>query len=171
LTLRRGLSTLARTLTIPLGVAASLGLIDALRSLPGPGLALVLPLRETGHDDRASLAVVIVVFALVFGLAAHVLDPPHERLFRPALLRTVAVLACTLALQAVSLQLVRQASLGFDWIGALGSPAPYVCALGALFGIAAFSSEPSSDRGMRPGHEEHPVEGPPETASLMRIGT
>ena len=32
------------------------GLTDPLRGLPGPGLALALPLREAGHDGRASPA-------------------------------------------------------------------------------------------------------------------
>jgi hypothetical protein len=168
--LRRGLSALARTLAIPLGVAAALGLIDALRSLPGPGIALALPLRETGHGDRASVVVVIGAFALVFGLIACVLDPRPRRARRAALVQAAAVLACALALQALSLQLVLQASFGFDWPGALDSVAPFACALGALCGIAAAGALPSSDRRISPGQEEHPVEGPPEATPLVRIG-
>jgi hypothetical protein len=171
MTARRSLAALGRALAIPLGVAAALGLVDALRSLPGPGIALALPLRETGHDDRASLAVVVAAFALVFGLAALALDPPRRRRKLAAPLRALIVLGSALALQAVSLQLVRQATLGFDWAGALGSPAPFVCAFGALCGIVAVELAPSSDRGRGAGHEEHPVEGPSPVPPLARIGT
>ena len=156
---RRGLHYLAEAIAVPAGLAASLGLIDALRSLPGPGLALALPLRETGHQDRASLAVVAMVFALVFGLAALELAPAPAHPLRGALVRATALLGCALVLQAVSLQLVRQASLGLDWSGALGSAAPFVCALGALLGGVAAGPLTSSDRWRRPGPKERPVEG------------
>ncbi|HET6172336.1 MAG TPA: hypothetical protein VFD90_07020 [Gaiellales bacterium] len=156
---RRGLRLLAEALAIPVGLVASLGLIDALRSLPGPGVALALPLRETGHADRASVVVVVLAFGLVFGLAALALEPARTHLLRTALLRTGALLACALTLQAVSLQLVLQASLGLDWRGALGSPAPFVCALGALAGIAFAVWAASSDRWRRPGPKERPVVG------------
>jgi hypothetical protein len=156
---RRGLRLLAETIAVPAGLLVSLGLIDALRSLPGPRLALALPLRETGHQDRASVAVVAAVFAVVFGLAAVTLEPARAARLRTALLRSTALLACALVLQAVSLQLVRQASLGLDWSGALGSPAPYVCALAALLGIAGAGWAASSDRWRRPGPQERPVEG------------
>jgi hypothetical protein len=62
-------------------------------------------------------------------------------------------------LQAVSLQLVRQASLGLDWSAALGSAAPWVCALAALLGSALAGRAASSDRWRRPGPKERPVEG------------
>jgi hypothetical protein len=167
---RRGLRLLAEAIAIPVGLASSLGLIDALRSLPGPGLALALPLRETGHDDRASGAVVAVVFALVFGLAARTLEPARDHPLRTALARSAALLVCALALQAVSLQLVRQASLGFDWSGALGSPAPFVCALGALLGIMAAGPAASSDRWRSPGPAERPVEGGSGAFPAGKIG-
>jgi hypothetical protein len=167
---RRGLRLLAEAIAIPIGLATSLGLIDALRSLPGPGLALALPLRETGHDDRASVVVVGVVFALVFGLAALALGPARDHRLRTALARTTALLVCALALQAVSLQLVRQASLGIDWSGALGSPAPFVCALGALLGITAAVPAASSDRWRSPGPVERPVEGGSGAHAAGKIG-
>ncbi len=170
MSLRRTLAALGRALAIPLGVAASLGLVDALRSFPGPGIALALPLRETGHDDRASIVVAVAAFALVFGLAELVLDRPRGRPGLTLPLRALAILACALALQAMSLQLVRQATLGFDWSGALGSPAPFVCAFGALCGIAAVRAARSSDRGSRAGQDEHPVEGPSAVPPLARIG-
>jgi hypothetical protein len=168
---RRGLAIVARALAIPVGVAASLGLIDALRSLPGPALALALPLRETGHQDRASIAVVAGAFVVVFGLTALALGPRREHPLRTALLCATAVLACELALQAVSLELVRQASLGLDWAGALASPAPLVCALGALLGSATVGLTTSSDRRMRPGRKERPVEGGSGALPLAKIGS
>ena len=170
MTPRRTFAALGRALAIPFCVAASLGLIDALRTLPGPGIALALPLRETGHADRASLIVVVAAFALVFGLAARALDPPRRRPWLAALIQALAVLGCALALQAVSLQLVRQATFGFDWNGAVGSPVPFVCAFAALCGIAAAGSVPSSDRRIHAGHDEHPVEGPSPAPPLARIG-
>jgi hypothetical protein len=88
-----------------------------------------------------------------------------------ALVRSAGVLACALTLQAVSLQLVRQASLGLDWSGALASPAPYVCALGAFVGSAAAGRVGSSDRRMRPGPQQRPVDGRSDAPSLAKIGS
>ena len=155
---------------IPIGLLASIGLIDALRRLPGPSLALALPLRETGHDDRASFVVVAGVSAVVFGLAGLALGSARRRPLRAALLRSAAVLGAALCLQAVSLQLVRQASLGLDWAGALRSPAPFTCALGVLLGIWAAGSVSSSDRRIRPGPKERPVEGRAGTSPAVKIG-
>lgn len=156
---RRGLRLLAEAIAIPTGLVVALGLVDALRSLPGPGLALALPLRETGHDDRASVVVVAGAFALVFGLASATLDAGRAPRLWTVLLRGGGLLACALVLQAVSLQLVRQASLGLDWNGALASPAPYVSALGALLGVSAAGWVASSDRWRRAGPHVRPVEG------------
>ena len=172
MTRARALRALARILAVPLGVAASLGLIDALRSLPGPGVALALPLRETGHDDRASVIVVVGAFAVVFGLIACALDPrppPAARARRSC--RRAAVLACALALQA-RLAPARAPGQLRPRLGAARSTrrrrsrarsarsAASPCA-GAL---------PSSDRRRRPGQEEHPVEGAPEAPPLAKIG-
>jgi hypothetical protein len=167
--MRRSLQWLAELLAVPLGLAASLGLIDALRSLPGPGLALALPLRETGHDDRASVFVVVGAAALVFALAAA-LAPARGRCPSAGLARSLAVLAGALVLEALSLQLVRQASVGLDWRAALGSPAPYACALGALLGNLAAIRLASSDRWRRLGPKEHPVDGRSNSHSLVKIG-
>ena len=166
---RRAARVAGEILAVPVGLAASLGLIDALRSLPGPSLALALPLRETGHRDGASVIVVLGVSALVFGLAACIL--PARRAHRVALLRAGAVLVAALVLQAVSLQLVRQADLGLDWSGAIRSLAPYVCALGMALGSAAAARLPSSDRRSPHGRKEHPVDGPSRTESRVKIGS
>ena len=156
--LRRGLRLLLEAAALAVCLPASIGLTDALRGLPGPSLALALPLRETGHDDRASLLVVVGCSALVFGLAARALGGEHRHLWRGAL-----------ALQAVSLELVRQATLGLDWETALRSPAPYASAIGALLGIAAAGRVPSSDRRTRPGPKERPVEGRSSAEALVKI--
>jgi hypothetical protein len=171
MTARHGVRLLAGALTIPPGVAASVGLIDGLRSLPGPSLALAAPLRETGHGDRASFMVVAGVFAVVFGLTSLALPPAGRRPLSAALLRAAGVLACALTLQAVSLQLVRQATLGLDWSGALASPAPFVGALGALAGIAGARWAASSDRWRRTGPQRRPVEGRSGAPPLAKIGT
>jgi|1186.fasta_scaffold353213_2 hypothetical protein len=148
---------------------ASVGLSDALRHLPGPGVALALPLRETGHGDRASLLVVAGCSAVVFGLAALALARSAGHPLRGALLRGPVVLACALAAQALSLELVRQASLGFDWAGALRSASPFATTLGAVLGIAAADFASSSDRGMRHRPNERPVEGRSGGTPVVKI--
>jgi hypothetical protein len=160
----------AEGIAVPAGLMASLGLIDALRTVPGPGLALALPLRETGHQDSASAAVVAVAFALVFGLAALMLERARPHPLRRALVRAAALLGCALVLQALSLHLVRQASLGLDWSGALGSPAPFVSALAAFCGSTAAAWAASSDRWRRPGPKERPVEGASAPLPAGKIG-
>jgi hypothetical protein len=150
-------------------LVASIGLTDALRHVPGPAVALALPLRETGHDDRASLFVIAGCSALVFGLAALALARTAGRPLRAALLRLPFVLAGTLAIQALSLQLVRQASLGLDWNGALRSAGPFAMTLGAIVGIASAGLVASSDRGMRHPSNERPVEGRSGATPVVKI--
>ena len=167
--LRRRLRFVLEAAALAVGLPAAIGLTDALRGLPGPSIALALPLRETGHDDRASLLVIAGCSALVFGLAARALGGERPQPVLGALVRATVVLAGGLALQAVSLELVRQATLGFDWEAALRSPAPYVTAIGALVGIAAARRAPSSDRRIRPGPKERPVEGRSSAEALVKI--
>lgn len=170
MTTRRALLFLGRVATVPIGLAASLGIVDALRAVPGPSLALALPLRETGHDDRASSLVVVGACAVVFGLLALALEPARRPSRLAAGLEAIGVLVCALVVQAVSLQLVRQATLGLDWHAALRSPAPFACALGALGGSGAAALVTSSDRWRRPGPKERPVEGRSATPPLAKIG-
>jgi hypothetical protein len=170
MTVRRALTVLAEIVAVPLGLVVSLGLMDALRGIPGPQLALALPLRETGHADGASVLVVIGVPAVVFALAAA-LAPGRGPGAAGAVLRACGVLVCALALEAISLQLVRQASFGFDWHAAAGSAAPYACALGALAGTAAAALLASSDRWTGHGREERPVGGVPAAPPLVKIGS
>jgi hypothetical protein len=167
--MRRGLWLVLEVITLLACLVASTGLTDALRHVPGPSIALALPLRETGHDDRASLLVVAGCAGAVFGLAALALGRAALHPLRGALLRTPAVLCAALALQAVSLELVRQATLGLDWNAALRSPGPYVTALGALLGIATAGLLVSSDRRMRHGPNERPVEGRSSPTPVVKI--
>jgi hypothetical protein len=169
MTMRRGLWLVLEAIALVACLVASIGLTDALRHVPGPSLALALPLRETGHDDRASLLVVAGCAAVVFGLAALALGRAAVHPLRGALLRALAVLCGALVLQAVSLELVRQATLGLDWNGALGSPGPYATAVGALLGIAAARLPVSSDRRMRHGPNERPVEGRSSARPVVKI--
>ena len=85
--------------------------------------------------------------------------------------RTVLFFPPALTLQAVSLQLVRQATMGFAWGAAAGSLAPYVCACGALLGTVAAQAVASSDRWMRRGLAERPVDGPTKAPPLAKIGS
>jgi hypothetical protein len=170
MTPRRALAVLAEIVAIPLGVVVSLGLMDAFRQLPGPRLALALPLRETGHADGVSILVVVCAPAAVFALGVA-LAPARRPSAPAALLRALGVLACALVLQALSLQLVRQASSGFDWRAAAASSPPYVCALAALGGTLLASAAASSDRWRRAGLEERPVGGGPAAPPLAKIGS
>lgn len=170
MTARRAVRALAGVLAVPLGVIVALGLIDMLRTLPGPAVALTLPLRETGHADGASAIVVVGVTALVFGLISALADGRRRAPAR-VIARSLGVLACLFALQGVSLQLVRQATLGFAWGAAAGSVSPYLCALAALLGTAVAQTAASSDRWSRRGLEERPVEGPTKAPPLAKIGS
>ena len=98
-------------------------------------------------------------------------SPRREPGAAGAVLRACGVLVCALALQAISLQLVRQASFGFDWHAAAGSAAPYACALGALAGTAAAVLLASSDRWTGHGRAERPVGGAPAAPPLVKIGS
>ena len=167
---RRALRAVAAVLAVPLGVIVALGLMDILRSVPGPSLALTLPLRETGHDDGVSVFVVLGVSALVFALVSALADGRREAPVT-AVARALGALAFALTLQAVSLQLVRQATMGFAWGAAAGSLAPYVCACGALLGTVAAQAVASSDRWMRRGLAERPVDGPTKAPPLAKIGS
>jgi hypothetical protein len=169
MSVRRALGRLAEILAVPLGLVVALGLIDALRRVPGPRLALALPLRETGHADRAAVLVVICVPAVVFALVAAL--APGRPSLPGTLLRAAGVYACAVTLQAISLELVRQATFGFDWHAAAASPAPAVCALGALAGLAGAGLAASSDRWRRRGLEERPVGGTAAPPPLAKIGS
>lgn len=166
----KALRAVAGILAVPLGLIVALGLMDMLRAVPGPSLALTLPLRETGHDDGVSVFVAVGVSALVFAIVSGLADGRRQAP-ATALARALAVLACALTLQAVSLQLVRQATMGFAWGAAAGSAGPYVCALGALLGAVAAQTVASSDRWRRRGLAERPVDGPTKAPPLAKIGS
>jgi hypothetical protein len=115
-----------------IGVVAALGLILQLRALPGPSVAMALPLQSTSGRDSASLMAIVASTFVLFGLAAFALPVPRVRFLIHALVRSILVAAWALAIQAVSLQLTNQAAVGFDWGAAASSTTPW------LFGASAF---------------------------------
>jgi hypothetical protein len=133
-----------RLLLLPI-VAAAYGWQIRLRTLPGPRIELTLPLQEPSHHAAVSVAGLVLVWAGAFALAAVV--APVRRLppALAALERGAATCALLVVLQALSIELVREATLGFAWHAALATPAPYVagvCAaggtlLGRLSGLGA----------------------------------
>jgi hypothetical protein len=135
------------------GVIAAVGLIARFRTLPGPSVGLALPLQATGHLDGASLSAIVAAAVLLFGLAALVVRIPPGRVAIDAAVRSILVAAWSLTLEAMSLQLTSQASLGFDWGGAVSSPTPWLFATSALLataGIGAMSSNRSRRAGLTP---------------------
>ena len=124
-------------LVVPI-MLASYGLIDLLRSVPGPPIKLVLPLRETGHADSVSLYVLVGVWLTAFAVAAFV--APTQRSW-PWLAggRTLLSLVVLIPAQALMVELVRQGSIGFDWAAAARSPSVGIAAVCALVATAACS--------------------------------
>ena len=171
MTARRVARAVAGMLAVPLGLIVTLGLMDMLRAVPGPSLALALPLRETGHDDGVSVFVVAGVSALVFALVSGSRRRPPQGAGDGA--RALAA-ACSPARsrcrRSRSSSCARR-RMGFAWGAAAASPSPYVCALGALIGTAAAQTVASSDRWRRRGLQERPVDGPTKAPPLAKIGS
>lgn len=163
---------LARAVLLALawGVAvlAALGLVARFRAVPGPRVGLSLPLQEAGHLDGASLIVIAISTLAVFGLLALLIRTPRDRILTDAAARSMLVLAWSLTIQAISLQLTRQASLGLDWAGAFRSPTPWIFATSAYLATAA-AGVASSDRWMRPRPAERLVEGSATQERSMSI--
>ena len=111
---------IARALAGPLLAVVSYGWLDLLRHLPGPRLALVLPLRANGGAGGVSLLTVVLVATATFALLAQV-APPHR--LRTAMLVRPALYAAFL-LTAVALQegLVQQARPDLAWAARSASP-------------------------------------------------
>jgi hypothetical protein len=132
--MRRALSVLARTLlAVAIGLAAY-GWQDRVRDLPGPRVALALPLREAGHHGSAALLGLLVVWLAAFAVIARVAPPRHR--LRAGLLRAGLAGSAVLGLQAASLQVTRQATFGFDWPAAAATAAPWLVAACALAATA-----------------------------------
>ncbi len=132
------LSALARrALFVPI-VAAAYGWQDRLRGLPGPRIALVLPLREPSHHAAVPLVSLLAIWLAAFAIAAILVPvrcPPVA-----AVLRGLGTFGAVLVLQAVSLQLVRQATTGFDWHAALTSSIPFIA--GSCAAVATLATAP-----------------------------
>jgi hypothetical protein len=128
------------------GVLLAVGWLDVLRPGVGPLVPLALPLREAGHADGVGLVTVVVV-GLSLALLGGLLVRPRRPLVAAAA-RALAVLASALAVAALSIELVRQASLGFDWRAAFASAGPWLLAactfagtLGAWLAARSLSRE------------------------------
>ncbi len=116
-------------------VAAAYGWQDRLRGLPGPRLSLVLPLRDAGHQSAVPLVGMAVLWLLAFAAAARLARP--RRVLLSAGVRAALAFAAVLVLQAVSLQLVRQATVGFQWQAAAATAAPWLVAACAVVATVA----------------------------------
>lgn len=138
------LSAIARRALLVLIGAAAYGWQDRLRGLPGPRVALVLPLREPSHHAAVPLAGLLVVWLVAFAVAAVVV--PARVLPRPltSLLRGVGTFAAVVVVQAVSLELVREATTGFAWHAALTGTTPYVA--GGCAALATLVATPRRTR-------------------------
>ena len=111
---------------------AAYGWQDRLRGLPGPRVPLVLPLRDAGHQSAVPLAGLALLWLLAFAAAARLARP--QRVLLSAGVRAALAFAAVLALQAVSLQLVRQATVGFEWRAAAATAVPWLVAACAVVG-------------------------------------
>ena len=138
------LRTIAGYVLVVLLIIAGLGLIDLARAIPGPRIPLVLPLRETGHADGVSFLALVAVWLGVFAVAALLAPARRSHVATIALARAGLAFAVLLPVQAVSVQLVRQASFGFDWSAAVGSPSIFIAAACAF--VATLACTPA-----RPG--------------------
>ena len=164
--IHNGLRSIASQLVVAPFAIAGYGLLDRARSSPGPRIALVLPLRETGHADAVSVLALVTVWLAVFGLAALLAPASRQRVATLALGRAGIALALLAAVQAFCLQLVRQGAAGFDWAAAAGSASVYIAAVCAL--VATLACAPlrrhrtppgSSDRRAGGGVSNGPVGG------------
>lgn len=149
---------LLRVLATPLVALACLGWLELFRTAPGPRLSLVLPLREAGHADGVSVLLLLVVVLAGFAALAFVLPPTGSPLLGAGL-RALGAAAVVLVVQAASLELVRQAVIGFQWSAAVRTPLPWLFAAGAgLATVLVAQARPAparTDRAPRsePGHE------------------
>jgi hypothetical protein len=128
-----------RLLLVPI-LAAAYGWQDLLRGLPGPRVDLVLPLREPSHQDAVPMIGLVAVWFAAFALAAYVVPVRVLPRTLAALLRGVLTFGLILALQALSLQLVRQATTGFAWHEAFATALPLIA--GVCAAVATFVATP-----------------------------
>ena len=164
-------------ITLPF-IVAGYGLLDLCRGAPGAPIALALPLRETGHADGVSWLALIAVWLLTFALASLVSPATRSRAVTLACLRAGLTLAILMVVQAVSVQLVRQATFGFDWATAASSPSVYIAAACAFVATLAFARVQaprtvplSSDRRGKRGDANGPSDGQRANVARATIST
>jgi hypothetical protein len=114
-----------RLLLVPI-FAAAYGWQDRVRGLPGPRVALALPLREPSHQAAAPLVGLIAIWLAAFAIAALVVPVRVLPRSAAALLRGVVTFASIVALEGLSIQLVRQGAMGFAWHAALTTATPFI---------------------------------------------
>ena len=123
---------------IPLLVAAY-GWQDMLLRLPGPKLPLAMPLRETGGQADVPVIGFFAVWVISAALVTRIAPPRRLDPFVSGIIRGALTFAVLLPIQALSIQLVRQAETGFDWTAALRSPGPWLSALCLLLVTPLFA--------------------------------
>ena len=164
-------------ITLPFILAGD-GLLDLCRGAPGAPIALALPLRETGHADGVSWLALIAVWLLTFALASLVSPATRSRVVTLASLRAGLTLGILMVVQAISVQLVRQATFGFDWATAASSPSVYIAAACAFVATLAFARVHaartvtlSSDRRGKGGGANGPSDGQRANVARATIST
>lgn len=160
--MNRLLAVARRVLLVPI-FAAAYGWQDRLRGLPGPRIGLALPLREPSHHDAVPLIALAAVWLVAFALAARLVPVRVLPRLPAAVVRGLATFALLLALQALSLELVRQATLGFEWQLGSRTVAPAVAGLCAA--LATLVATPPR-RAPAVAPEEDGVTAPERTTRL-----
>jgi hypothetical protein len=127
-----------RLLLVPI-FAAAYGWQDRLRGVPGPRVALALPLREPSHQAAAPLVGLIAIWLAAFAIAALVVPVRVLPRSLAALLRGVVTFTSIVALQALSIELVRQAAVGFAWHAALTTATPLIAGVCAAVATVVVS--------------------------------
>jgi hypothetical protein len=122
------LSWTARRVVAVFVFAAAYGAQDLVRSVPGPQVPLALPLRETGHAAGVPLVAFLALWLVAFALAARLAPPLRAHPALVVAVRALVALGAMLVVQAVSFELVRQATLGLDWRAAVASASPWLVA-------------------------------------------
>jgi hypothetical protein len=141
--MNRASAILRRALVFPIA-AAAYGWQDRVRTLPGPRVALALPLEEPGHHASASILGVTAIWLAAFAIATVIAPPRRLPRLAGALLRGVVTFALMIVVQGVSLELVRQATLGFAWQAALAGATPYIAGACAVIATLVFTGLPAT---------------------------
>jgi hypothetical protein len=123
----------ARRLMVLALLAAAYGWQDRVRGVPGPRVQLVLPLQEPSHQASVSLLGLVAVWLAAFAIAAMLAPARRLPLRIISVVRGCMTFLLVLLVQAVSIELVREAAFGFAWHAALSGATPYVAGACAAF--------------------------------------